>query len=291
MIGSLGAFIILILFLIFYKVPLKVISPCSIEPFDYTVVRTEGSGFLKKILHDQGEKVKKGEVLGILDNPELMMQYEKLRLLYSGLMVKRRKAFGLSEYVNYDQIEYELNKVEKEIEKLGEKIEKLKILSPKDGMILTPKLTEMKGDFFPEGRVFCEIGYLDGVQIRVIIPEEDFSEVVEGLPVELKVYAYAEKVFSGKVMEISLAKVESLENPALSSKYGGSLPTERLTKTGETPKLPFFQITMKIDNPDGLLKPGMTGLSKIYCKKRSVISLLWNRVLRMIKPERILIFS
>lgn len=291
LLGSLFAFVSLILFLIFYKVPLRVVSPCSVEPYEYMVVRTEGSGFLRKILHEQGEKVTQGEVLGVLENPELMMQYEKLRLLHKALMVNKRKAFGLGEYVQHDQIDFEIGKIEKEIEKLEEKIQKLRIIAPKSGVILTPRLKEMQGEFFPEGGVFCEIGYLDGVQIRVIISEEDFSEVVEGLPVELKVYAYADKVFHGKVMEISPARIESLENPALSTKYGGSLPTERLAKAGEIPKLPFFQITMKIDNPEGLLKPGMTGISKIYCEKRSLIALLWNRILRIIKPERILIFK
>lgn len=291
LLGSLFAFVSLILFLIFYKVPLRVVSPCSVEPYEYMVVRTEGSGFLRKILHEQGEKVTQGEVLGVLENPELMMQYEKLRLLHKALMVNKRKAFGLGEYVQHDQIDFEIGKIEKEIEKLEEKIQKLRIIAPKSGVILTPRLKEMQGEFFPEGGVFCEIGYLDGVQIRVIISEEDFSEVVEGLPVELKVYAYADKVFHGKVMEISPARIESLENPALSTKYGGSLPTERLAKAGEIPKLPFFQITMKIDNPEGLLKPGMTGISKIYSEKRSLIALLWNRILRIIKPERILIFK
>lgn len=291
LLGSLFAFIILILFLIFYKVPLTVVSPCSVEPNDYTVVRTEGSGFLKKILREQGDKVTQGEVLGVLENPELMMQYERIRLLHKALIVNKRKAFGLGEYVRHDQIDFEIEKIEKEIEKLEEKTQKLRILAPKNGIILTPKLKEMEGDFFPEGGVFCEIGYLDGVQIRVIISEEDFSEVVEGLPVELKVYAYADKVFYGKVMEISPTKIESLENPALSTKYGGSLPTERLTRMGEIPLLPFFQITMKIENPNGLLKPGMTGVSKIYCEKRSLIGLLWNRILRIVKPERILIFK
>jgi len=33
----------------------------------------------------------------------------------------------------------------------------------------------------------------------------------------------------------------------------------------------------------------MTGISKIYCEKRSLMVLLWSRILRLIKPERILI--
>jgi putative peptide zinc metalloprotease protein len=279
----------LIIFLFTYRVPLRVVSPCSVEPMDYVVVRTEEPGFLQKILCDQGDRVKKDQVLALLKNEELMTQYERLRISRAGIIEQKRKALGLGKHVDYDQAEFQLVKNEKEIEKLKEKIDKLKIVASNDGIILTPNLKERMGGFLQEGAVFCEMGYLDGVQVRVIIPEDDFPEVREGLPVELKVYAYADRIFHGRVMNISPVKVENLENPALSSKFGGTLPTEKMPRAGEMPKLPFFQVTMKIDNPGYLLKPGMTGISKIYSEKRSLIVLLYKKILRLIKPERILI--
>ena len=278
-----------IIFLFTYRVPLKVVSPCSVEPMDYAVVRTEGSGFLQKVLYDQGDRVKRDQVLALLKNQELAMQYERLQISHAGLLQAKRKALGLSKHVDYDQAEFEIGRIEKEIEKLKERLEKLKILALQDGVILTSNLKERIGDFLVEGAVFCETGYLGGAQVRVIISEDDFPEIREGLPVELKVYAYAERIFHGEVMDISPVKVENLENPALSSKFGGTLPTERLSKAGEMPKLPFFQVTMRIDNPGHLLKPGMTGISKIYGEKRSLIVLLWSKILRLIKPERIMI--
>jgi hypothetical protein len=279
----------LIVFLFTYRVPLKVVSPCSVEPTDYAVVRTEGQGFLEKILCDQGDRVKRDQVLALLKNQELIVQYEKLQISHASLLQTKRKALGLGKHVDYDQAEFEIGKIEKEIEKLKEKLEKLKVLALKNGIILTSNLKERIGSFLAEGAVFCEMGYLEGAQVRVIISEEDFSEIKEGLPVELKVYAFAERIFHGEVMDVSPVRVENLENLALSSKFGGTLPTEKLSKAGEMPKLPFFQVTMRIDNPGRLLKPGMTGISKIYCERRSLIVLLWNKILRLIKPERILI--
>jgi putative peptide zinc metalloprotease protein len=278
-----------IVFLFTYRVPLKVVSPCSVEPTDYAVVRTEGQGFLEKILCDQGDRVKRDQVLALLKNQELIVQYEKLQISHASLLQTKRKALGLGKHVDYDQAEFEIGKIEKEIEKLKEKLEKLKVLALKNGIILTSNLKERIGSFLAEGAVFCEMGYLEGAQVRVIISEDDFSEIKEGLPVELKVYAFAERIFHGEVMDISPVRVENLENLALSSKFGGTLPTEKLSKAGEMPKLPFFQVTMRIDNPGRLLKPGMTGISKIYCERRSLIVLLWNKILRLIKPERILI--
>ena len=279
----------ILIFLCFYQAPLRVVSPCSVEPMDYAVVRTEGAGFLEKILCDQGDRVKKGQVLALLINPELMMNYERLQVARAGLLQTKRKALGLNKYVDYDQAELEIGKIEKEIGKLKEKIEKLKILSQQEGTILTPNLKERIGDFLREGEIFCETGYVGDLQVRVIIPEEDFSEIKKGLRVDLKVYAYVNRIFQGEVMDISPVKIENLENLALSSKFGGTFPTEKVTKSGEMPKFPLFQVTMRINNPGYLLKPGMTGISKIYSERRPLIVLLWNKILRLIKPERILI--
>ena len=278
-------------FILFYKSPLKVTASCSVEPMNHTIVRSEAGGFLEELLCHQGDRVKKDQVLAILKNQELRKEYEKLRIVHTKLLQAQRKALGLHKHVDYDQAELEIGKIEKEIEKLKDKIEKLKILSPGDGIILTPNLQEKIGDFLGEGEVFCEMGYLEEVSIQVIIPEADFSEVQKNHRVDLKVYAYAEKVFRGEVVDISPVKIQHLENLALSSKFGGVLPTETVSKLGEVPKLPYFQVTMRIDNSHGLLKPGMTGISKVYCDRRPLIVLIWNKILRLVKPERILIFS
>jgi len=281
----------IVIFILFYQSPLRVTSVCSVEPMDHIVVRMEEGGYLEKLLCHQGDRVKKGQVLAILENKELMKEVEKKQIVHANLFQAKRKALGLNRLVEYDQMDLEITRSEKEIEKLKEKIGKLKVLSPGDGIILTSDLKERIGDFFGEGEVFCEMGFLNEVSIRVIIPEADFSEVRKGQQVDLKVYAYVEKVFRGEVLDISPVKIKHLENPALSSKFGGNLPTETVSRVGEVPKFPYFQVTMKIDNSKGLLRPGMTGISKIYCEKKSLIVLLRNKILRLIKPERILIFS
>ena len=277
-------------FLVFYQSPLKVTSPCAVEPMDHAIVRTEGAGFLEKLLCAQGDRVKKDQVLALLENRELLTHYERLRIVHSNLLQTKRKALALNKLVDYDQAEMEIRRAEKELEVLRDKITKLKVLAPKDGIILTPNLRERMGDFLEEGAAFCEMGYLADVSVRVVIPEEDFPEVCQGSRVELKVHSYAERTFQGEVLDISPAKVQNLENLALASRFGGTLPTEKEMKVGEVPKIPYFQVTMKIDNPDHLLKPGMTGISKIYCQKKPLIILFWNRILRLFKPQTLLMF-
>jgi hypothetical protein len=44
-------------------------------------------------------------------------------------------------------------------------------------------------------------------------------------------------------------------------------------------------VTTEIDNSAGLLKPGMTGVAKIYCGERRFIDLITRRLARTFKVE------
>ena len=40
----------------------------------------------------------------------------------------------------------------------------------------------------------------------------------------------------------------------------------------------FYVVDMEVDNPEGVLKPGMTGVARVYGRRRSVLGLVWEMV-------------
>lgn len=98
--------------------------------------------------------------------------------------------------------------------------------------------------------------------MRVLIPvsEKDMDIVQLGQKVKAKVRSFPFKTFSGVVTRIS-HQGEQYKNKEV------------------------FTVTSKIDNPDLLLKPGMTGQAKIYCGKRSIAYLLLRRITRWLRVE------
>jgi hypothetical protein len=48
---------------------------------------------------------------------------------------------------------------------------------------------------------------------------------------------------------------------------------------------PIFMVLAKVPNPEGLLKPGMTGHAKIYCGKRPAYKILLWRIVRWFRVE------
>jgi hypothetical protein len=45
------------------------------------------------------------------------------------------------------------------------------------------------------------------------------------------------------------------------------------------------RVTTEIDNSSGLLKPGMTGMAKIYCGDQRIIDLVTRRLSRTFRVE------
>lgn len=272
-----------------YQPHLKVSSNCAVEPGEHVVLRTGVEGYLKQILCGPGDHVKKGQVIAVLDNPFLRAELDTMKIDRAILDKIMAKALGSGRVGEYNQYKIHMDSLDKEITELETKLSKMDVKAEQAGMMLTYKLEERLGDYFHKGEFLCQLGDLDEVRIRVIIPEAEMTDMKVGQDVALKVYAYPEKTLEGRVTGISPVRVQTLENIALSSRFGGKLPTEPGREAGnEVPVLPYFQVTMKIDNSAGLLKPGMTGVSKIWCEQRSLASILWHKILRWTKPELIL---
>jgi putative peptide zinc metalloprotease protein len=268
--------------LVFYKPQLTVATSCAVEGVEQAVVRAGASGYLETTPF-HGDSVKKGQIIASLANPELLAQKEKFDLEKRIVEKMREKALGENRIVEYQLLQADLQRYSSEIDELQKKIDKLTIESEIDGVVVTPRVEERLGDFIREGEILFELADYRQVKINIIIPEAEMSKVEVGQEVELKTHSFPAQTFAGRVREIAPAQVASLDNLALSSRFGGVLPTAPDYEKGETPNLPYFQVSMILDNSDGFLRPGMTGVSRILTGEKPLAAILWYKLMRFAK--------
>lgn len=76
-----------------------VVMPATIQAFFVTDLYAKNSGFVSHVNHDIGDHVKKGEVLAVIDNPELRAQSDKalaaIQQTQATLEVAKRQFVGL----------------------------------------------------------------------------------------------------------------------------------------------------------------------------------------------------
>jgi putative peptide zinc metalloprotease protein len=157
-------------------------------------------------------------------------------------------------------VEAQVAKLAEKLVILDQQLEQLKIRSTIDGLVTTPYLKNKIGKYIEKGSPFCEIVDVRSVRVDMPIPEKEIEDVTPGYPIVLRVNAFPKLSYIAEVKTISPIAVE------------GSRQRTVVVK-GE------------LQNNDGSLKAGMTGVGKILCGRRMIGELVTRRFVRWLRTE------
>lgn len=184
-----------------------------------------------------------------IKNKELAQANSELRILLAG-----------SRKENIRAVESQVKKLEEKLYILEREIELLKIRSPIDGVVSTSYLHNRIGDFLDKGDAFCEIVSEGTVVVEMPVPEKEIGDVSLGFPITIKVRGYPKRWYRAHVTSIApVAAVHGLERTVV--------------------------VQGQLQNPDGSLKAGMTGVGKILCGKRMIFNIVSRRLIRWLRTE------
>jgi putative peptide zinc metalloprotease protein len=247
-----------IAFLLFIPpLPYKVASDFVLEPQKRASLRTKVAGKVSQVLAREGDQVQSGQLLGVLENPEIKANsgvlVQQLLLARSDL----RTTEFLSDTQRSAQASLEQSRLQSELAVALERQDGLRMVAPFEGTVTTANLDQKAGEFLPAGDEFCQVVDRTTVRARVLVRDWDLAEVKPGASVELKLLAYPFQTFTGKVAQILPAA--SLDHPVAQPEKLESMGHE-LTN--------YFALVVELPNPGGILREGMTGTAKISGKHR-----------------------
>ena len=180
---------------------------------------------------------------------ELAQAQSELKILLAGSRKESIRA-----------VESQVKKLEEKLNILGQQKEFLKIRSPIEGVVSTSYLQNRIGDFLDKGSVFCEIVSEGTVIVEMPVPEKEIGEVRLGYPITIKVRGYPKRWYQARVKSIApVAAASGMERTVV--------------------------VQGVLENPDGSLKAGMTGVGKILCGKRTIFAIASRRVIRWLRTE------
>lgn len=118
-------------------------------------------------------------------------------------------------------------------------LKEAKIYSPTDGVIISR--TVEQGEIVNPGSVIYVIVDLNRLYAKVYIPEYRIGEIKLGDPARVYVDSYPDKYFNGKITKV----------------YDQAEFTPKNVETKEERIKLVFGVEVSVENPEGLLKPGM----------------------------------
>lgn len=129
---------------------------------------------------------------------------------------------------------------EAEVARLNAMIEKQDLIAPKDAVVLDIHL--LPGETALPGQAILSLADIREVEVTVFVPEFDLSWTNLGDIVEVRFDAFSDKSYVGVVIDIS-DRAEF---------------TPRSIQTPEERVILVYPVTVRIANPGGDLKPGLT---------------------------------
>ena len=160
----------------------------------------------------------------------------------------------------------------------------MKIVSPEAGIVTTPsrQLREMRHQLVQKGDLIAKVHDFKTITAEIAISEKEIADIQIGQAVALKVRSFPDRVFPGKVIEIATT-AQGAGAPSSTPSLKAGLSANSPGDAGKS--INTILVTTEIDNGGGLLKPGMTGMAKIYCGQRRIIDLVTRRVSRTFRVE------
>lgn len=128
---------------------------------------------------------------------------------------------------------------EHERELRANRLARTRIAAPVDGTVLTRSVE--RGEFLQPGQPVATLVDLTRVELRVFIPGRDLGRIDLGGPVRVRVDAFPERDFEGRIARI--------DQTAQFTPRDIHMPDERVRMV--------YGVTIDLDNPEGTLKPGM----------------------------------
>ncbi|NIG55150.1 efflux RND transporter periplasmic adaptor subunit [Chitinophaga sp. Cy-1792] len=248
----------------------------TIQPVDTVAVGTQVSGTLKYLYADFNSAVKKGQLLGQLDQSLFQAavdQYKGMLASAKSQLVFQQANYGRQEQLyktgaisraDYDNSTYLLNNAKAsvasnaaQLASAEKNLEFSNIYSPIDGVVLNRNVSvgQTVAASFSTPTLFVIARDITKMQVQASVDEADIGNVKDSQRVSFTVDAYLDDVFAGHVQEIRL-------QPTVSS------------------NVVTYTTIINATNDQMKLKPGMTANVTIYTAERDSALLIPVRALK-----------
>lgn len=167
---------------------------------------------------------------------------DRLLLLQTGLYSPRLTAAQAAvrqAEAAAQQAQIAIAQAEASLALLDAQIAKLTILAPSDGVILTRNI--QPGEVVSPGAAALKLGRLDNLTITVFVPEDRYGQLSLGQSASVKVDSFPGETFQAIIVHI-----------ADQAEF-----TPRNVQTVEGRSSTVYAIRLRVQNPEGKLKPGM----------------------------------
>jgi putative peptide zinc metalloprotease protein len=269
----------------FFPRELIIARPLAVQLANAESVRPEVSGFVDECYVKEHDSVKAGAPIAKLRNPELEHRYAESQARVQMAAMAIQRAIGLDNPSDIREAQNAKVEADEALKKAKSDVESLVLKARSDGIVLGRDLEQRRGHLARSGETFCQIAPQNPMRITIPLAEHTVRYVHKGQVVHLKAYAYPDKLLVGRVAEEPLGVLGRDLPPGLSARRAGDVVTAVDREGHEVPIQRIYAAQIQVENPEGLLRPGMTGRAKIFAGKHLYARLVLQSLLDLVSLD------
>lgn len=251
----------------------------TIQPDTVVEVKSKASGEILDIRVETGQLVRAGELMILVDPrqprnalAQAEAELEVARARLANATAQKNRADELFKTQSITETEHEqalldfanaraeVVRAEIAVQNARDQLQDTRVVAPITGTIISKSVERGQVISSPTrdvggGTVLLKMANLNLVQVRTLVDETDIGKIQPGMRATVTVDAYPNRPFEGRVLKIE-PQAETQQNVTM------------------------FPVLVRIDNPEGLLRPGMNCEVEIHVGRREGVLAVPNAALR-----------
>lgn len=218
----------------------------SFRPTSRAEIRPLTDGIIERVLVREGTSVERGMPIVQLRDAELRADYEAAAA--AALVADRAAASAAS---RGDAAEERLQRMRADVLRReaalrDEQLRAATVRAPVSGVVLTPRPEERVGSWADAGSPIVVLGRTDTLELEFRVDQRDLGRVRAGEEVRLRVDAFPQRTFVGRVSAVAEVGADS----------AGTV---------------LFPVRAVVPNVDAALRPGMVAYARVLTAPSSVL--------------------
>jgi membrane fusion protein (multidrug efflux system) len=222
----------------------------SVTAVNGVTISTDLAGIVHQIAFESGNKVRAGDLLVRLDTTqeEAQLHQAEAQRDFASVTLKRDKDLVEKHAIaqsDYDNAEAAFRQSQASVDQFNALIARKTLRAPFDGVTGIRQVN--LGQYLKEGDMVVTLQAFDPIYVNFSLPQQDLSKLAVGQPVALRVDAYEDQSFQGKITAINSLVDQATRN---------------------------VQVQATFTNSDFRLRPGMFAkVSVIMSDKQNVVAI------------------
>lgn len=218
--------------------PYRVAADARLEPVARRFLTAPFDATLERTFAKNGDSVKAGDVVAVLDGRDLRLELAALTAEMAGSRKRHDSSLAAGDIAAAQVSRNESLQNGARLELIQQRLKQLEIRAPMDGVIVSGDLDTAEGAALKTGETLFEIGPLERIRAEILIPESELRHLRSGARATIWLAAWPFDAWSGVVTKIhQRSEIVDDQN--------------------------CFVAEIEVDNANGRLRPGMKGRARI----------------------------